>query len=97
VPSDLLALAESFNAKRKAGTAQAHGSGYGGSGFKFNTQEDELRKALRKVPAAPPLIGILSCHQSITLNVQGKGHVCCWQDCILQCPGPGVIQTQAWC
>lgn len=49
VPSDLLALAQSFEAKRKAGTVQAHGSGYGGSGFKFNNQEEELRKALRKV------------------------------------------------
>jgi hypothetical protein len=51
IPGDLLALAESFGAKRKAGTAQAHGSGYGGSGFKFDTQEDEERRQARKVRA----------------------------------------------
>ncbi len=49
VPVDLLELADSFNAKRKAGTAHAHGSGYGGSGFKFNLEEDEQRRAARKV------------------------------------------------
>eukprot|EP00884_Botryococcus_braunii_P023090 jgi/Botrbrau1/9465/Bobra.0252s0086.1 len=51
VPVDLLELAESFNAKRKAGTAHAHGSGYGGSGFKFNLEEDEQRRAARKAAA----------------------------------------------
>ncbi len=49
VPKDLQVLADSFAAKRKAGTVQAHGSGYGGTGFKFDNQEDEERKALRKV------------------------------------------------
>lgn len=28
---------------------QAHGTGYGGSGFKFDTEEDAQRKAVRKV------------------------------------------------
>ncbi|EIE18729.1 DEAD-domain-containing protein [Coccomyxa subellipsoidea C-169] len=49
VPKDLQALADSFALKRKAGTVQAHGSGYGGSGFKFDNEEEEERKALRKV------------------------------------------------
>ena len=53
IPGDLLALAESFGAKRKAGTAQAHGSGYGGSGFKFDTLEEEERRAVRKVCRLP--------------------------------------------
>lgn len=49
VPRDLLELAEGFTAKRKRGEAQAHGSGYGGSGFKFDNQEEEARNAERKV------------------------------------------------
>ena len=57
VPKDLQVLADSFAAKRKAGTVQAHGSGYGGTGFKFDNQEDEERKALRKVSC----LSILSC------------------------------------
>lgn len=46
---DLLAMADSFQAKRKAGTVQAHGSGYGGSGFKFDAIEEDQVKADRKV------------------------------------------------
>lgn len=49
VPADLAALAESFEAKRRAGTAKLHGSGFGGSGFKFSSAEDNLVKALRRV------------------------------------------------
>lgn len=49
MPRDLLEISDSFNVKRKRGEAQAHGSGYGGSGFKFNSEEDELRNAERKV------------------------------------------------
>ena len=49
VPEDLAALAESFARKRKEGTAQAHGSGFGGSGFKFHLLEDTAtKKAQRK-------------------------------------------------
>lgn len=51
---DLEALAEGFNTKRKAGTAQAHGSGFGGSGFKFDAAEEQEHKAERKVCAASP-------------------------------------------
>ena len=36
----------------KEGKAKAHGSGYGGSGFKFNDQEEEAVKARRKVGQA---------------------------------------------
>ncbi len=33
---------------------QAHGTGYGGTGFKFDTEEDAQRKASRKV--LPPAL-----------------------------------------
>jgi len=49
IPKDLQALADAFNEKRKAGTVQAHGTGYGGTGFKFDTNEEEERRAARKV------------------------------------------------
>ena len=51
-------LADAFNEKRKAGTVQAHGTGYGGTGFKFDTTEEEERRAARKVRAnaAMPVI-----------------------------------------
>ncbi len=42
-------MADEFNKKRKAGLVQGHGSGFGGSGFKFNDKEEEARKAQRKV------------------------------------------------
>ncbi|KAF8072380.1 RH42 [Scenedesmus sp. PABB004] len=51
VPQDLQALADSFTAKRKAGLVQGHGSGFGGSGFKFDKDEDSLVKAARKSKA----------------------------------------------
>jgi ATP-dependent RNA helicase DDX46/PRP5 len=41
VPEDLKALADRFMAKVKQGTEWTHGTGYGGSGFKFNEEEDE--------------------------------------------------------
>ncbi|CAH8259903.1 unnamed protein product [Arabidopsis lyrata] len=34
-----------------AGIEHAHGTGYGGSGFKFNEEEDEVRKAAKKAQA----------------------------------------------
>lgn len=48
-PQDLAALAAGFEAKRKAGTAQLHSSGYGGSGFKFDKQEEAAVKAIKMV------------------------------------------------
>ncbi|XP_068653685.1 DEAD-box ATP-dependent RNA helicase 42-like [Aristolochia californica] len=51
VPDDLKALADGFMAKVKQGTEQAHGTGYGGSGFKFNEEEDEARRAAKKAQA----------------------------------------------
>ena len=48
VPQDLAALADSFNRKRRAGTAQAHGSGFGGSGYAFSLTEDGQRTHERK-------------------------------------------------
>ncbi|KAJ1390870.1 RNA helicase, DEAD-box type, Q motif [Sesbania bispinosa] len=40
-----------FMAKVNQGLEQAHGTGYGGSGFKFNEEEDEVRKAAKKAQA----------------------------------------------
>ena len=53
VPRDLMEIADNFTAKRKRGEVQAHGSGYGGSGFKFDAEEEELRNAERKVRGLP--------------------------------------------
>ncbi|KAL5544783.1 hypothetical protein UlMin_008567 [Ulmus minor] len=51
VPDDLKALADSFMAKVNQGLEQSHGTGYGGSGFKFNEEEDEVRRAAKKAQA----------------------------------------------
>ncbi|KAF3446942.1 hypothetical protein FNV43_RR12122 [Rhamnella rubrinervis] len=51
VPDDLKALANGFMAKVNQGLEQAHGTGYGGSGFKFNEEEDEVRRAAKKAQA----------------------------------------------
>ena len=46
---DVREMAENFNKKRKAGQVQGHGSGYGGSGFKFDAWEENQIKAAKKV------------------------------------------------
>eukprot|EP00898_Chlorokybus_atmophyticus_P003656 jgi/Chlat1/4291/Chrsp29S04385 len=51
VPEDLKKIADEFDKKRQAGLVHAHGSGYGGSGFKFDEQEEEARKQDRKILA----------------------------------------------
>ncbi|CAO2200113.1 unnamed protein product [Urochloa humidicola] len=51
IPEDLKALADRFMAKVKQGTERAHGTGYGGSGFKFNDEEDKARKSTKKAQA----------------------------------------------
>ncbi|KAK2415362.1 P-loop containing nucleoside triphosphate hydrolase superfamily protein [Trifolium repens] len=51
VPDDLKSLADGFMAKVTQGLEQAHGTGYGGSGFKFNEEEDEVRRAAKKAQA----------------------------------------------
>ncbi|KAF2293903.1 hypothetical protein GH714_005567 [Hevea brasiliensis] len=51
VPEDLKALADGFMAKVTQGLEQAHGTGYGGTGFKFNEEEDEKRIAAKKAQA----------------------------------------------
>ncbi|KAM0833036.1 hypothetical protein ACQ4PT_064526 [Festuca glaucescens] len=51
VPEDLKALADRFMSKVKQGTEQAHGTGYGGSGFKFNEEEEEAQKSAKKAQA----------------------------------------------
>lgn len=51
VPQDLKAIADGFLAKVKQGLEQAHGTGFGGSGYKFDEQEDEARKAAKKAQA----------------------------------------------
>lgn len=51
VPDDLKSLADGFMTKVNQGLEQAHGTGYGGSGFKFNEEEDEVRRAAKKAQA----------------------------------------------
>ncbi|KAH6771678.1 P-loop containing nucleoside triphosphate hydrolases superfamily protein [Perilla frutescens var. frutescens] len=51
VPDDLKGLADGFMTKVNQGLEQAHGTGYGGSGFKFNEEEDEVRRAAKKAQA----------------------------------------------
>ncbi|KAF3583987.1 hypothetical protein F2Q69_00027210 [Brassica cretica] len=51
IPDDLKAIADGFMVKVRQGTEQAHGTGYGGSGFKFNEEEEEVRKAAKKAQA----------------------------------------------
>lgn len=76
VPKDLADMSAAFIAKCKAGTAQAHGSGYGGSGFKFDSTEDESQRAQRQVPghcraaAAPHMMpNAYACSCSCVLQV----------------------------
>ena len=54
VPQDLQDLATAFHAKCKAGTAHVHGSGFGGSGFKFDAGEEDAQRAHRQVHGWPP-------------------------------------------
>ena len=49
IPQDLQDMADSFAVRHKRGEAEAHGTGYGGRGFKFDATEDETRNAERKV------------------------------------------------
>lgn len=48
IPDDLKKMAVGFEVKRKAGMVKAHGSGFGGSGYKFDKAEDNLVKKLKK-------------------------------------------------
>jgi hypothetical protein len=41
IPEDLKALADRFMSKVRQGTEQTHATGYGGSGFQFNREEEE--------------------------------------------------------
>lgn len=50
-PQDLIALATGFTEKRRQGLVNAHGSGYGGSGFKFNSSEQDQYVQARKAQA----------------------------------------------
>ncbi|MCI92984.1 DEAD-box ATP-dependent RNA helicase 42-like, partial [Trifolium medium] len=51
VPDDLISLVDGFMAKVTQGLEQAYETGYGGSGFKFNEEEDEVRRAANKARA----------------------------------------------
>lgn len=44
VPADLQQLADQYEAKKAAGTAKKHGSGFGGHGFQFNEEEARKKK-----------------------------------------------------
>ncbi len=59
---DLLTMAEAFGEKRKRGEVQAHGSGFGGSGFKFDSAEDDAKRQERKVSGTE----------------LWSSHLCCW-------------------
>eukprot|EP01098_Paradermamoeba_levis_P013789 TRINITY_DN6376_c0_g1_i1.p1 TRINITY_DN6376_c0_g1~~TRINITY_DN6376_c0_g1_i1.p1 ORF type:complete len:480 (+),score=168.87 TRINITY_DN6376_c0_g1_i1:61-1440(+) len=48
VPQDLQKMADAFLAKKMAGSVQAHGSGYGGKGYKFDEAEELKKKEERK-------------------------------------------------
>ena len=52
VPNDLAAMSQGFLAKKKAGLAKGHASGFGGSGFTFSKEEEDKVKALRVSTAA---------------------------------------------
>ena len=52
VPNDLAAMSQNFLAKKKAGLAKGHASGFGGSGFTFSKEEEDKVKALRMSTAA---------------------------------------------
>lgn len=41
-------LADKFNDKKKKGLVKAHGSGFGGSGFRFDFHEDDAHNAIKK-------------------------------------------------
>ena len=45
------AMADAFGDKRKAGLVQGHSSGFGGTGFKFDKEEDQKIKQARKAKA----------------------------------------------
>ena len=49
IPEDLLTMAREHTEKVKRGEARAHGSGYGGSGFKFDSAEEDKEKDRKKV------------------------------------------------
>jgi ATP-dependent RNA helicase DDX46/PRP5 len=48
IPEDLKALADRFMSKVRQGTEQTHATGYGGSGFQFNREEEEARQSARR-------------------------------------------------
>eukprot|EP01116_Phalansterium_solitarium_P017207 TRINITY_DN4176_c0_g1_i3.p1 TRINITY_DN4176_c0_g1~~TRINITY_DN4176_c0_g1_i3.p1 ORF type:complete len:963 (-),score=439.31 TRINITY_DN4176_c0_g1_i3:270-3158(-) len=49
VPEALAALANGFREKQKAGLTRAHGSGFGGKGYKFNEQEEIKKQEHRRL------------------------------------------------
>ncbi|GJQ12322.1 hypothetical protein GpartN1_g4721.t1 [Galdieria partita] len=51
IPPELRHLVTQFEQKRKVGLAHFAGSGYGGKGYKFNEEEEESTKKLRKAQA----------------------------------------------
>ncbi|KAI3836818.1 hypothetical protein MKW98_005151 [Papaver atlanticum] len=64
VPEDLRALSDGFMAKVNQGLEQAHGTGYGGTGFKFNGEEDEAERAEKKAQARGYGLGEEDCSDS---------------------------------
>eukprot|EP00889_Picochlorum_renovo_P007745 jgi/Picre1/34775/NNA_002241.t1 len=53
IPKDLATMAQQFITKRKAGLAKAHASGFGGSGFKFSKEEEDMEEEDRVETVGP--------------------------------------------
>jgi ATP-dependent RNA helicase DDX46/PRP5 len=86
VPKELEAMAESFSAKRKAGTVEAKGGGFGGSGFKFD--ESEAVGAAEKAAAEKEKYGIqVRREEKEVFDEDGN--------LIIKMPEPGTVQAPA--
>lgn len=78
IPEDLLTMAKEHAEKVKRGEARAHGSGYGGSGFKFDSAEEDKEKDRRKVNCcAETVLGQYCRNEQLDQRNQVRLAVCC--------------------
>ena len=73
VPPKVRDMAEDFERRRRQGQVKAHGSGFGGSGFKFDKGEDEAKKAQRKAQVKEAGVMELSDEEGGSDGDQAKG------------------------
>ena len=66
-------MAEDFERRRRQGQVKAHGSGFGGSGFKFDKGEDEAKKAQRKAQVKEAGVMELSDEEGDSDGDEAKG------------------------